>query len=141
MMTVTEFLNKNRNILATPKPDWFELFLIAYDDLREAEYAQLVKILQDAFIPNNQWDDIEKVRENVTYYVLSKSIEDWLENTNESAITFLMFRKSYLNNYLGYGPFILREYLKANISDFDVGWEDTDSTGVHSHIIKRIHKI
>jgi hypothetical protein len=141
MVTVNEFLSRKQKILDTPKPDWFEFFLCAYYDLREGEYAQLVKILQDAFIPTGLWDEIEKVRENVTYYVLSKSIEDWLENTNESAITFLTFRKSYLNNYLGYGPFVLREYLKDNISEFDVTWEDTDPTGVHSHIIKRIIKI
>ena len=141
MVTVNEFLSKSEKILNTPKPDWFEFFLSAYYDLREGEYAQLVKILQDAFIPTGLWDEIEKVRETVAYYVLSKGIEDWLENTDESAITFLTFRKSYLNNYLGYGPFVLREYLKDNISEFDVKWEDTDPTGVHSHIIKRINKI
>jgi hypothetical protein len=140
-MTADQFLIKSRDILNVPKPDWFHFFEDAYQELDESQYNKLVTTLQNIFIPNGMWDDIELIRETVLNYILIRAVEQWLMDTEDEWITFLQFRKSYLNNYLGYGPFVLREYLKANISEFDVSWEDTDPTGMHSHIIKRIKKI
>ena len=139
MTNAEAFLNRNRKILDTSNPDWFGFFINAYQDLDEQDYTQLVNMLRSFFATDYEslWNEIEAKRENAAYYVLSRSIEGWLDDSDDSFITFLQFRMNYLNNYLGYGMRVFREFLKDNASEFDVEYLDHDEVTGHSSVIRR----